>query len=203
MATPSKPEVLVVDDDSSIRESLALMLVSAGYDVSKAQDGFSALLQLRQTLPDLIVSDLNMPQMSGYELLSVVRRRFPQIVTVAMSGDHRGDTVPSGVIADSFFAKGKSPSSLLATIAGLIRTSEILATAHQKEGAPAWIPRNGNDDHGVPYVVVICAECLRAFQLPVAEETAGGVLEALCSHCPTKNRYIIERVPEGTRGLLS
>lgn len=56
MATPSKREVLVVDDDPSIRDSIALVLVSAGYDVSSAQDGFTALLQLRRTLPDLIVS---------------------------------------------------------------------------------------------------------------------------------------------------
>ena len=192
MAVPSKYEVLVVDDDPSVRETVATLLISAGYDVAVAKDGFEALLQLRKMLPDVIVSDLNMPQMSGYELLSVVRRRFPQIMTVAMSGDYEGDAVPSGVIADGFFPKGQTPKGLLATIASLIRTSETWASAHQKEGAPAWIPRNGNDARGVPYVVVTCAECLRAFQLPIVEETAGEVLEAPCRFCPSKNRYIIE-----------
>lgn len=76
MFSPSKHQVLLVDDDQSIRESITLLLISSGYDVSTAEDGFTALQQLRRTLPDLIVSDLNMPQMSGYELLSVVRRRF-------------------------------------------------------------------------------------------------------------------------------
>jgi response regulator RpfG family c-di-GMP phosphodiesterase len=151
----------------------------------------------------LIVSDLNMPQMSGYELLSVVRRRFPQIVTVAMSGDYQGDAVPSGVIADSFFAKGKSPRNLLAMVAGLVRTSEDRASAHQKEVAPAWIPRNGNDSQGVPYVVVTCAECLRAFQLPVVEETAGAVLETSCHYCPSMNRYIIEPLATGGHELFA
>jgi CheY-like chemotaxis protein len=140
MATPSKREVLVVDDDPSVRETIAMQLMSAGYDVAAAEDGFGALLQLRKMLPDVIVSDLNMPQMSGYELLSVVRRRFPQIMTVAMSGDYQGAAVPSGVIADSFFAKGQSPKGLLATIAVLIRTSETWVSAHYREGAPAWIP---------------------------------------------------------------
>lgn len=196
MATPSKHQILVVDDEPSIRESVATLLISAGYDVAAAEDGFAALLQLRKTLPDVIVSDLNMPRMSGYELLSVVRRRFPQIVTVAMSGNYQGDTVPPGVIADTFFAKGQSPKGLLATIAALIRTSETRASAHQKEAAPAWIPRNGNDSQGVPYVVVTCTECLRAFQLPVVEETAGEVLEAACHFCPSKNRYIIELATE-------
>ena len=192
MATPSKREVLVVDDEPSIRESLALLLVSAGYDVSTAQDGFTALLQLRRTLPDVIVSDLNMPQMSGYELLSVVRRRFPQIMTVAMSGDYQDDTLPASVIADCFFSKGQSPKNLLTTIAALIRTSETRMSVHQRDSAPAWIPRNGHDAQGLPYVVVTCAECLRAFQLAVIEETAGEVLEAPCRFCPSKNRYIIE-----------
>jgi len=99
MATPSKHQVLVVDDDPSVRETVALLLMSAGYDVAAAEDGFGALLQLRKMLPDLIISDLNMPHMSGFELLSVVRRRFPEILTVAMSGACRNsDELPPEVI---------------------------------------------------------------------------------------------------------
>ena len=203
MAVPSKYEVLVVDDDPSVRETVATVLISAGYDVAAAKDGFGALMQLRKMLPEVIVSDLNMPQMSGYELLSVVRQRFPQIMTVAMSGDYQGDAVPSGVIADGFFPKGQTPNSLVATIAALIRTSETWASAHQKEGAPAWIPRNGNDSQGVPYVLVTCAECLRAFQLPIVEETAEEVLEAPCRFCPSKNRYIIEPATEHIREMYA
>jgi CheY-like chemotaxis protein len=173
-----------------------LLLTFSGYDVSTAEDGFTALQQLRRTLPALILSDLNMPQMSGYELLSIVRHRFPQIPTVAMSGAYHGGDVPTCVIADSFFAKGENSTNLLATIAGLIRSSETWASAHQKEVAPTWIPRNGNDSQGVPYVVVACAECLRTFQLSLVEETTGTVLEAPCRFCPSTNRYIIE--PRGT-----
>jgi len=191
MSTPSKYPILLVDDEPSIRDSLELLLVSAGYDVSTAKDAFAALTQLKGRLPELIVSDLNMPQMSGHEFLSVVRRRFPQIMTVAMSGDYQSDTVPSGVIADAFFAKGQSPRNLLATIAATIQTSAARVTAHHREGAPAWIPRNGHDAQGVPYVVVMCTECLRAFQLPLAEETVE-VLEATCRFCASNNRYIIE-----------
>jgi CheY-like chemotaxis protein len=178
-------------------------LAHRNYDVAAAKDGFGALLQLRKMLPDVVVSDLNMPRMSGYELLSIVRRRFPQIMTVAMSGDYEGDTVPSGVIADGFFPKGQTPKSLLATIATLIRTSETWASAHQKEGAPVWIPRNGNDAHGMPYVLVTCAECLRAFQLPIVEGASGEVLEAPCHFCPSKNRYIIEPATEHTREMYA
>lgn len=71
MPHPSKPQILVVDDEASIRESFAMLLTSVGYDVTIAKDGFDALLQLKRSLPDLIGSDLNMPQMSGFEFLSV------------------------------------------------------------------------------------------------------------------------------------
>lgn len=70
--------------------------MAAGYDVVAAEDGFRALSQLRKKLPDVVLSDLDMPGMSGFELLSVMRRRFPQISTVAMSGAYVGDELPFG-----------------------------------------------------------------------------------------------------------
>jgi len=94
MPNPSTLRILVVDDDPCVRETVARLLFSAGYDVATAEDGFGALLQLRKMLPDVIVSDLHMPDMSGFELLSVVRRRFPRILTLAMSGAHSGDEMP-------------------------------------------------------------------------------------------------------------
>ncbi|HVG92086.1 MAG TPA: response regulator, partial [Alphaproteobacteria bacterium] len=109
MSDPAKHEILVVDDDDGVRGSLELLLKSAGYAVSTAIHGFDALLQLKKKLPAIVLSDLSMPQMSGFELLSVVRRRFPQISVIAMSGAyHSGDSVPGGVIADAFYAKGQS-----------------------------------------------------------------------------------------------
>jgi CheY-like chemotaxis protein len=71
-----------------------MLLMRAGYDVAVAADGFEALSQLGKTLPHIVVSDLEMPRMSGFELLSVVRRRFPQILTVAMSGACPQDCLP-------------------------------------------------------------------------------------------------------------
>jgi CheY-like chemotaxis protein len=192
MTTPSKHQILVVDDDSSVREIFANLLVSIGYDVQVAEDGLGALLQLRKVLPDAIISDLNMPRMSGFEFLSIVRRRFPKILTVAMSGAYRGSQLPRGVIADAFYAKGEPPGNLYRTLEQLLCTAAARGSNHHRELSPAWIPRNGNDSRGVPYVVVACAECLRTFQLTVAEETAGDVVEIPCYFCPSINKYIIE-----------
>jgi len=189
-----KHHVLVVDDEAIIRESLSMLLSSKGYKVSTAKDGFDALLQLRTIAPDLITSDLNMPNMSGFELLSVLRRRFPQIPVVAISGAYEcAEAVPGGIIADGFYAKGQHhPETLLATVADLIRSSAARATAHQQQSAPVWIPRNGKDSNGVPFIVVTCTECLRSFPISVAGEGLPEVQETACLFCPNTVRYIID-----------
>jgi len=188
----TKCQILVVDDDQSVRESVAMSLMAAGYDVVTAEDGFRALSQLRRKLPDLVLSDLDMPGMSGFELLSVVRRRFPQISTVAMSGAHLSDEVPFGVIADRFFAKGSQSQNLLRTIQQLLLTAQTRSSSHFRECAPAWIPRNCNNSKAMPYVVLTCAECLRAFPMNLTEGTTGEILEIPCRYCHSINRYIIE-----------
>ena len=192
MPTPTKCQILVVDDDPSVREIVEMSLMEAGYDVVVAEDGFRALSQLRKRLPDVVLSDLDMPGMSGFELLSVVRRRFPQISTVAMSGGYVADEVPFGAIADAFFAKGSQSKNLLRAIQQLLRTAPARRSEHYRECAPAWIPRNGNDSKAMPYVVVTCAECLRAFSMNLMEGTCGEVLEIPCRYCHSMNRYIIQ-----------
>ena len=120
LAAVSKRQVLVVDDDPSVRESVAGLLTSAGYDVASAEDGLGALSQIKNALPDVIISDLNMPGMSGTELLAVVRQSFPQILTVAMSGAYSdSDELPPEVIADGYYPKGEHPEILFGTLAQL------------------------------------------------------------------------------------
>jgi CheY-like chemotaxis protein len=162
--------------------------------VATANNGFEALLQIKRSVPDVIVSDLNMPKMSGFEFLSVARRRFPDIPVIAMSGAYQeSSTVPSGVIADAFYAKGRShPEDLFRAVANLIRTSAVRQAAHRKESAPVWIPRNGKDSNGVPYIVVTCTECLRSFPLNVAEEASTEIRETPCLFCRSVVRYIID-----------
>lgn len=173
-----------------------MLLTAEGYEVSTALNGFDALLQLRHSVPDVITSDLNMPLMSGFEFLSVVRRRFPCISVIAISGAFDlAEQVPGGVIADAFYAKGQhEPQALLDSIAELIRTSNERSIAHSSESAPVWIPRNGKDSNGIPYVVLTCTECLRSFPLSVATVAAGcgEIQETPCFFCHTAVRYIID-----------
>ena len=189
-----KKHILVVDDEAVVRETLSYLFRSNDYVVSTAEDGFDALLQLRGVCPDLITSDLNMPNMSGFEFLSVLRRRFPQIPVVAISGAYQcGEAVPGGIIADGFYAKGQHhPEHLLGTVADLIRTSATRASARERQSAPVWIPRNGKDSNGVPFIVLTCPECLRSFPLSTHEESVPEIQETCCLFCRASVRYIID-----------
>ena len=190
MEAKSKTRILVVEDDATVRLTISGLLESEGYEVSSATDGFDALLHLREAIPDLVLSDLNMPQMSGFELLSVIRRRFPEIVVVASSGAYDSSAIPDGVIADAFYAKGhESANQLLEIIANLIRRGP---TDHKGELSPVWIPRNGKDHNGKPYVVLNCTECLRSFPFTVDHEPAGEVLKTPCIYCPHEVIFIID-----------
>src|SRR5579864_6905591 len=194
MNNTSKRRVLVVDDETSIRESTSMLLKSAGYDVHTAEHGFDALLQLASVLPDVIISDLNMPQMSGFEFLSVVRRRFPEIPVIAVSGAYDfGDQVPGGVIADAFYSKGRHhPEDLLRTVAELLNTKIARALDHHRQSAPVWIPRNGKDSNGVPFIVLTCTHCLRSFPLSVLRENVHEIQETPCLFCANPVRYVID-----------
>lgn len=102
----SQGRVLVVDDEAANRELLSDVLASEGYEVVTAEDGLDALNQLTEPLPDVIISDLRMPRMSGFEFLAVVRRWHPDVPLIAISGEFDGNEVPPGLPADAYLQKG-------------------------------------------------------------------------------------------------
>jgi CheY-like chemotaxis protein len=115
-----KSRLLIVDDEPEARLLLTEIFTDMGHDVVSAGDGLAALQQMRLRVPDILVSDLNMPRMSGFELLSVVRRRFPEMYVIVTSGAYLGSAVPEGIAADAFYEKGTG----LATLFQIIKTAE-------------------------------------------------------------------------------
>ena len=105
MATP-RVRLLIVDDEPAILEVTSAMLEREGYEVSTAEDGVEAMERLVDPLPNLVISDLRMPKMSGIELLALVRGRFPQVPVIAMSGEFTEHELPPGLLADAFLQKG-------------------------------------------------------------------------------------------------
>src|SRR5580698_5205865 len=75
-----KPRILVVDDEESIREFLDIMLRKEGYEVTSAEDGQKAIETLKKKTFDLVISDLQMPNVTGIELLKHVRETQPDLL---------------------------------------------------------------------------------------------------------------------------
>jgi CheY-like chemotaxis protein len=117
--------LLIVDDEPAIRTLISQLLSGIGYHVRSAEDGISALAEIQNQMPDIILSDLNMPGMSGFELISVIRRSYPSIQVIAMSGAFSGEEAPSGIAADAFYQKGCGPGSLLKIIRALPRLDRV------------------------------------------------------------------------------
>ena len=132
--------VLIVDDDALLRMSLLQILTHAGYQVRSVDGGYAALSEIDRETPDLLLSDLNMPGLSGFELLSVVRRRFPAVQVIAMSGSYFGDSVPPGVFADAFYEKGRGVGSLVQIVAEVAGCDRLAGTPENRS-EPALRPR--------------------------------------------------------------
>jgi len=183
--------LLIVDDEPLSRDLLQSSLSMKGFEVGIAKDGFAALAQMHGALPDLIVSDLKMPNMSGFEFLSIARRRFPQIPTIAVSGEFNPAVEPLGVLADAFLAKPFRFEELLAKIADLLREAPP-RPAIKRDQAPVWVPRNGE------YYVITCTDCLRSFSIP-AEKSVRVLRERRtleCIFCDAQVQFIVEEMPE-------
>jgi CheY-like chemotaxis protein len=175
--------------------SMSQILAKVGYDVRSAEDGFSALFELRKELPDILLTDLNMPGMSGFELLSVVRHRFPAMRTIAMSGAFSGREVPSGVAADAFYQKGRSVGFLLSILGAMPRVHAYLPNQPSAAFEPIWVQpkRLGNFEES--NAMISCPECLRTF----SHDLGGSnrlMRKADCIYCGSLIRYAIVQPPE-------
>lgn len=79
-------EILIVDDDGCFRALACLLLSRAGFHLREAADGVCALEQLKLTPPDLLITDLVMPEQEGIETIVKARRLFPDLKILAVSG---------------------------------------------------------------------------------------------------------------------
>jgi len=190
-----KTTLLIVDDQESIRISLSHVLAELGYRVSSAEDGFSALREIRREVPEILLSDLNMPGMSGFELLTVVRRRFPAIQVIVMSGSFSGKEVPSGVAADGFYGKGCGTAALLKIIQSMPSQKRPLPS-HPEVLAPLLVQAIGRDTAGNDYATIACPECLRSFYQTL-DCLPSQVQKADCIYCRASIQFAIVQTVNG------
>ncbi len=115
--------ILVVDDNTEYRRGLAKALRHHGYDVTEAADGREAMARLREVLPDLIITDINMPEMDGIEIINELRAKDTPVPVIAISG---GGRLPKELLLSSASILGavetlEKPFELAALLATLDR----------------------------------------------------------------------------------
>jgi DNA-binding response OmpR family regulator len=140
MAAPNDPpkRVLVVEDDPGIALGLQINLQNERYEVHLADDGEKALRMARELAPDLMILDLMLPKVNGFEVLQTLRKEghtLPIIVLSARSGEM--DKVSGLELgAEDYVAKPFSLAELLARVRGAIRRHSARAAPRQVVAVP-------------------------------------------------------------------
>jgi len=112
--------VMVVDDSETVRQVLQLTLSKAGFDIIEAEDGIDALDKLTGQSIDMIVTDLNMPNMDGLELIKKVRgegsHRFTPIVMLTTESSEEKKQAGRAAGASGWIVKPFKPEQLLKVV---------------------------------------------------------------------------------------
>jgi len=82
-----KKRILVIDDEQAVGELIRILLTRNGYDVGTAESGREGLRQVEALRPDLVITDITMPDMEGIELISILRKQHGDVPIIAMSGN--------------------------------------------------------------------------------------------------------------------
>jgi CheY-like chemotaxis protein len=86
MTMTMTPDILVIEDDPIMREALSDWLQAAGYGVRTAADGSAGLAAVKSAVPAVVVTDIHMPGTNGAAIISELKRHYPQVAIIAISG---------------------------------------------------------------------------------------------------------------------
>ncbi len=115
----SVKKILLIDDDSELREVLSQALSQAGYEVTTGADGRQASVICRAKTPDIVITDIYMPNKDGLEALMVLHHDFPKVKVIAISGGISKQNilqVAMALGASSTLSKPFQPAELLAVV---------------------------------------------------------------------------------------
>lgn len=134
---PAKQRLLIVDDDKPIRHLLSRLAHRAGFDADTAKDGHDAIEKLNAATYDIVVIDLMMPRISGFELVEHINTLHPRptviVATAMMNGDIRR-------IDDSMIRRViRKPFDIDTVMKALIETAAELAAGHEMAAVPSIV----------------------------------------------------------------
>ena len=117
-------KILIADDNEHIRESLASILEDEGYAMWTAKDGAEALRKVRKIAPDILILDITMPEMSGYEVCQTIKSdpdlKKTFVLMLSAKGQATEQERGKEVGADEYFVKPFSPSELVTRIRNIL-----------------------------------------------------------------------------------
>ena len=117
--TSRKKTALIVEDSKALANMLSFLFMSRGIEVKTAKNGIDAMKSLGEATPDIIITDLMMPKMDGYELCKKVKqdaklKHIPMIVVSALSSEENKEQLLA-LGADDYFQKPFEPAALVSS----------------------------------------------------------------------------------------
>lgn len=114
----NKKTVLVIDDEDIVRTSCVRALSPVGFEVSVARNGAEGLKLLEQKQHDLVLTDLKMPDMDGIEVLRIIKRQWPAVEVIIITGYQTVDTAVKSIKLGAFdyIEKPFTPDALIAAV---------------------------------------------------------------------------------------
>lgn len=118
-----KRKILIIEDEKDLRETLADVLEISGYEVVISPDGFAGIEAIIDSKPDLVLCDVNMPKMNGFEVLTAIKEKLnddSMPIFIYLSARIQSEDIEHGLNlgADDFVTKPFDVTELLETLAG-------------------------------------------------------------------------------------
>lgn len=129
------PRILVIDDEPLIRSTVVTILTRAGFSVEEASDGQAGLAMFHRNPPDVVITDVFMPNRDGIEVVMELKRSYPHTKIIAMTGGGQTRMMEIGSAAkilgaDDVLHKPFERESLLATVNAVLGTSPPPISQH-------------------------------------------------------------------------
>ena len=131
--------ILVVDDAAFIRDLLRLHLTAAGYEVILAADAIAAGKELLQSVPDLILCDVEMPHMDGFEFVAALRAdsSIPRVPVIFLTSKHDGHQRAKELGACAYLTKPLLATDLVGTVARYVSGGQSVRASRSTAGSSA------------------------------------------------------------------